>query len=93
MSHKFTDYNLSINAIKAIEKKGFEEPTFIQDKIIPIILEGEKDLLVQSQTGTGKTAAFAIPLIEKIVEKKHNQVLIMAPTRELVIQLSEEIHS
>ena len=93
MSSTFENLKLSINAIKAIEKKGFDEPTFIQTKVIPAMLEGEKDLLVQSQTGTGKTAAFAIPLIEKIVEKKPNQVLIMAPTRELVIQLSEEIYS
>jgi ATP-dependent RNA helicase DeaD len=93
MQNKFTDFDLTINAIKAIEKKGFDEPTFIQTKVIPAMLEGKKDLLVQSQTGTGKTAAFAIPLIERLVEKKPNQVLIMAPTRELVIQLSQEIYS
>jgi ATP-dependent RNA helicase DeaD len=87
------EMSLSINAIKAIERKGFNELTYIQKKVIPLILNGEKDLLVQSQTGTGKTAAFAIPLIEKIIEHKKNQVLILAPTRELSIQLSEEIHS
>ena len=93
MNHNIDELNLSINAIKAIERKGFKEFTSIQRKVIPLILSGEKDLLVQSQTGTGKTAAFAIPLIEKIKEKKANQILILAPTRELVIQLSEEIHS
>ncbi|MCD4819328.1 MAG: DEAD/DEAH box helicase [Candidatus Cloacimonetes bacterium] len=93
MNQNFSHFNLSLNAIKAIEKKGFTTPTFIQNEIIPLILDGKKDLLVQAQTGTGKTAAFAIPLIEKIVEKKPNQVLIMAPTRELVIQLSKEIYS
>ena len=92
MSHKFTDYNLSVNAIKAIEKNGFSEPTYIQNIVIPLILEEKMDLLVQSQTGTGKTAAFAIPLIEKLEANKKNQILIMAPTRELVIQLSEMIH-
>ncbi|MFO7896444.1 MAG: DEAD/DEAH box helicase [Candidatus Cloacimonadales bacterium] len=93
MTKNFSDFGLSINAIKAIEKKRFTQPTEVQEKIIPLILAGEKDLLVQSRTGTGKTAAFAIPLIEKLEEKKPNQLLIMAPTRELVIQLSSEIHS
>jgi ATP-dependent RNA helicase DeaD len=93
MTKSFSDFGLSINAIKAIERKGFTSPTEVQERIIPLILAGEKDLLVQSRTGTGKTAAFAIPLIDKISEKKANQLLIMAPTRELVIQLSSEIHS
>ncbi len=93
MSKKFNEFDLSINAIKAVEKKGFDETTPVQEKIIPLILAQENDLLVQAQTGTGKTAAFAIPLIEKIKEKKPNQLLILAPTRELVIQLSTEIHS
>jgi len=90
---RFSDFDLSINAIKAIERKGFTVPTFIQTKVIPLMLGGENDLLVQAQTGTGKTAAFAIPLIEKIIVGKPNQVLIMAPTRELAIQLSNEIYS
>ena len=90
---KFTDFKLSINAIKAIERKGFVVPTFIQTKVIPLIMDGKNDLLVQAQTGTGKTAAFAIPLIEKIVVGKSNQALIMAPTRELAIQLSNAIYS
>ena len=93
MNHDIEKFNLSVNAVKAIEKKGFTEFTAIQTKVIPLILDGEKDLLVQSQTGTGKTAAFAIPLIEKLTKGKKNQILILAPTRELVIQLSEEIHS
>ncbi len=93
MNHHKEEINLSFNAKKAIERKGFTEFTSIQKKVIPLILEGEKDLLVQSQTGTGKTAAFAIPLIDIIKEKKANQILILAPTRELTIQLSEEIHS
>ena len=91
MNQDFTHFNLSFNAIKAVEKKGFTEPTFIQNEIIPLILDGKEDLLVQAQTGTGKTAAFAIPLLERLIEKKPNQVLIMAPTRELVIQLSKEM--
>lgn len=93
MKNKFSDFGLSLNAMKAIEKKGFIEPTEVQEKIIPAVLEGKNDLLVQAQTGTGKTAAFAIPLIDRLEEGKPNQVLILAPTRELAIQLSTEIHS
>ena len=93
MIKSFKDLGLSLNTIKATERKGFDKPTAVQIKIIPLIIEGEKDLLVQSQTGTGKTAAFAIPLLEKLEVKKPNQLLILAPTRELAIQLSAEIYS
>lgn len=71
---------------------GFEEATPIQEKTIPLGLAG-KDLIGQAQTGTGKTAAFGLPMIHKIDQKSNNvQALIIAPTRELAIQVSEELY-
>ncbi|MCR4289679.1 MAG: DEAD/DEAH box helicase [Candidatus Scalindua sp.] len=91
---KFKNLGLSDNTLKALKTKGFEEPTPIQEKAIPILLKGKCDLIGQAQTGTGKTAAFGLPIIEQIKEKtKHIQVLILAPTRELAIQISEELNS
>ncbi|WP_246367026.1 DEAD/DEAH box helicase [Paraliobacillus salinarum] len=78
--------------MKALEKMGFEEATPIQGQTIPLGLEG-KDVIGQAQTGTGKTAAFGIPMIEKIDKNQRKiQGLVVAPTRELAIQVSEEIH-
>ena len=91
---KFKELGLSENALLALKRRGFEEPTPIQQKTIPILLRGESDLIGQAQTGTGKTAAFGLPIIERIKEKTKNvQVLILAPTRELAIQISEELNS
>lgn len=79
--------------LQAITELGFEEATPIQSKSIPIALEG-KDLIGQAQTGTGKTAAFGIPLISKISKSDEKiRALIMAPTRELAIQVAEEIEN
>ena len=69
---------------------GFKEPTPIQKESIPYTLEG-KDILGQAQTGTGKTGAFGIPLIEKVVGKSGVQALILAPTRELAMQVAEQL--
>ncbi|MEI5909384.1 DEAD/DEAH box helicase [Bacillus spongiae] len=89
---KFSDLQLSPLTLKSVEKMGFEEATPIQAGTIPLSLEG-KDIIGQAQTGTGKTAAFGIPLIEKINEKDASvQGLIIAPTRELAIQVSEELY-
>ncbi|MCB1180332.1 MAG: DEAD/DEAH box helicase, partial [Leptospiraceae bacterium] len=86
---KFSDFNLSENLLKALDSVGYEVPTPIQSEIIPHVLEG-KDVLGQAQTGTGKTAAFALPLLSKIqISKNHPQVLVLTPTRELAIQVSE----
>jgi len=96
MSHNenFTDLGLSDNALAAINKKGFEEPTAIQIKTIPVMLRDDTNIIAQAQTGTGKTAAFGLPLIELIDTKlKAVQALILVPTRELAIQVSEEINS
>ncbi|AEF96974.1 DEAD/DEAH box helicase [Methanotorris igneus] len=94
MNLSFKELGLSENTLKALEKKGFKEPTEIQEKTIPILLNGDVDVVGQAQTGTGKTAAFGLPLIEKIDENsKDVQALILTPTRELAIQVSEEIDS
>lgn len=87
---KFTELNLSESLLKAIADMGFTEPSPIQKEAIPLALQG-KDIVGMAQTGTGKTAAFAIPSLEKINEKNKNpQVLVICPTRELALQVSEE---
>ena len=89
---KFRDLGLSDVMLESLRKKGFEEPSPIQAKAIPFLLENKKDLIGKAQTGTGKTAAFGIPLIEKLMPgSKHVQAIILAPTRELAIQVAEEI--
>ncbi len=91
---KFKKLGLSNKTICALNNKGFEEPTEIQTKIIPHLLNDKGDLIGQAQTGTGKTAAFALPIIEKLDKySKDVQVIILAPTRELAIQVCEEINS
>ena len=89
---QFTDLNLSTEVLRAIEEMGYKEPTLIQEKSIPVLLEG-KDVIGRSNTGTGKTAAFGIPAIERISrdDRKNVQVLIMCPTRELAMQACNEI--
>lgn len=87
---KFEELPIRKEVLQMIKEKGFESATDIQSKIIPLILEG-KDVLGQSQTGTGKTLAFATAILTKIVENKKTQALILAPTRELAIQIEKEI--
>ena len=92
--HTFEELGLSAQTLDAVKKKGFEEPTPIQARVIPAVLEGNKDIIGQAQTGTGKTAAFALPLIELLEENLEEvSALILAPTRELALQISEEINS
>ncbi|QPC48179.1 DEAD/DEAH box helicase [Mangrovibacillus cuniculi] len=89
---KFSELGLSELTLKSVLKMGFEEATPIQAGTIPVSLEG-RDVIGQAQTGTGKTAAFGIPLIEKIdVNNPNIQGVIIAPTRELAIQVSEELY-
>jgi len=91
---KFSDMGLSASTLWALEKKWFETPSPIQEACIPLLLGWTKNIIWQAQTGTGKTAAFAIPVIEKIdTAKKVIQAVIIAPTRELAIQIAEEINS
>ena len=88
----FSELGLSPDLLKAIDKLGFEQASPIQAEAIPPLLEG-KDVVGQSQTGSGKTAAFGVPAIEKVdVNSRDVQVLILCPTRELAVQVSEEIH-
>ncbi|MBP1755034.1 MAG: cshA [Firmicutes bacterium] len=88
---KFDALDLNPSILRAIEEMGFEEMSPIQAKAIPALLEG-RDVVGQAQTGTGKTAAFGIPLLQKINPKeKHLQAIVLCPTRELAIQVAEEI--
>ena len=88
---KFNDLALSKEIITTLEEMGFEEPTPIQQEAIPLALMG-KDLIGQAQTGTGKTAAFGLPMLNKIDPNNLSiQGLVIAPTRELAIQVQEEI--
>ncbi len=83
---------LSPNLLKGIEELGFKIPTPIQEEIIPIFFEKENDIVGLAQTGTGKTAAFGLPIIEQIdIRNKSVQALILAPTRELCIQISKDL--
>lgn len=88
--HKFTTFGLDGRLARSITETGLEVPTPIQDQIIPLILEG-KDVIGLAETGTGKTAAFLIPLIEKTLKQYDRQTLILAPTRELAIQIEGEL--
>ncbi len=91
-SKLFSELGLSEEVLKAIDKLGFEQAAPIQAAAIPLLMAG-KDIVGQSQTGSGKTAAFGIPAVEKVdTAVRAVQVLILCPTRELAIQVSEEIH-
>lgn len=91
MINKFSNFNLSKELIKALDALEYKEPTGVQEKVIPEVLFN-KDLIVKSQTGTGKTGAFVIPLCEKVKwEENDPQVLILSPTRELAIQIGEDV--
>jgi ATP-dependent RNA helicase DeaD len=88
---KFAELGLSAEVLKAVDKMGFEEASPIQTAVIPLLLAG-KDVVGQSATGSGKTAAFGVPAVEKVdPKKKVVQVLILCPTRELAVQVAEEI--
>ncbi|MBI5274022.1 MAG: DEAD/DEAH box helicase [Chlamydiales bacterium] len=94
----FTDFDLSAELISAVTDQGYHQPTSIQEQAIPIILEGN-DLLAGSQTGTGKTAGFTLPLLQNLMntkrEKSHRKIrcLILAPTRELAAQILESVRN
>ncbi len=91
----FADLGLGPAALAAITAKGFEEPTPVQAQAIPPLLQQERDLIVQAQTGTGKTATFGLVFTEKLTAKKSKnpQAIVLAPTRELAVQISEELNS
>ena len=90
--NKFEQLGLNPAILKAIEDMGFESPSEVQEKAIPILLQEDTDIVALAQTGTGKTAAFGFPLIQKIsAESKHTQGLILSPTRELCLQITNEL--
>ncbi len=92
----FSDLHLIDPISKALQEEGYETPTPIQQQSIPHVLNG-KDLLATAQTGTGKTAAFAIPILQNLTQKKeknrHIKALVLTPTRELAIQIEESFHA
>jgi ATP-dependent RNA helicase DeaD len=90
--NKFEQLGLSESLLRAILDLGFENPTEVQEKAIPLLLENDTDLVALAQTGTGKTAAFGFPLIQKIdANNRNTQALILSPTRELCLQITNEI--
>ena len=92
--NKFKDLGLQSSLLKAIDELGFVNPTPIQNKSIPIVLNSSRDLIALAQTGTGKTAAFGLPLIQQIELKNKNiQTIVLCPTRELCIQISKDLIS
>ncbi len=88
--HKFSDFDINQHLKANIIARKYESPTPIQDKAIPHALLGQ-DVVGLAETGTGKTAAFLIPLIDKVIKQKGERVLIMAPTRELAVQIEKEL--
>jgi superfamily II DNA/RNA helicase len=92
VKHKFNEFGFGQILQRNIDNKGYIKPTQIQDEAIPAILKGN-DVLGIANTGTGKTAAFALPLIEMITRDPQKRILIMAPTRELAQQIKQEIRS
>lgn len=91
---KFEQLGLNPAILKAIDDMGFESPSEVQEKAIPILLQKDTDMVALAQTGTGKTAAFGFPLIQKInANSKQTQGLILSPTRELCLQITNELKS
>lgn len=89
-SIRFADLNLSAELLQVLERLGFEHPTPIQEAAIPILQEG-RDVVGIAQTGTGKTAAFGLPMLERITSDHHVQALVLAPTRELALQTASAL--
>lgn len=90
--HKFTEFGLEQRVVNNVHNKGYTTPTPIQDQAIDPVMAGH-DVVGIANTGTGKTAAFLLPLITKCLQDRRNRVLIMAPTRELAVQIEEELRT
>ncbi|MGL5407282.1 MAG: DEAD/DEAH box helicase, partial [Shewanella sp.] len=88
----FRELGLSENLLRALDELGYEKPTPIQSASIDPLMAG-KDILGQAQTGTGKTGAFALPLLNKVTSQSTPQILVLAPTRELAVQVAEAFSS
>ena len=91
-SLNFSDLGLKSDLLRSIEECGFKHPTFVQAALIPKALEGN-DILGQSRTGSGKTAAFGIPLLQRVSKEEPLSALVLVPTRELALQVTEELRS
>src|SRR5690625_2489562 len=90
----FEELGLSDSLLKSVQDLGFEEPTPVQKDIIPLVMQEDADVIVLSQTGTGKTAAFRLPLLSMLdFSSKDTQALILCPTRELCMQIARDITS
>ncbi|GAA3770869.1 DEAD/DEAH box helicase [Flavobacterium ginsengiterrae] len=90
--NKFEQLGLNESLLKAILDLGFENPSEVQEKAIPLLLEKDTDMVALAQTGTGKTAAFGFPLIQKIdADNRNTQALVLSPTRELCLQITNEL--
>ena len=93
MNNKFEKFNLNKDIIRSLSNLNYEEPSKVQEEAIPSLLD-ERDVIVKSKTGSGKTASFAIPIVEKVdIDNNSVQGLIIAPTRELALQIKEEIQN
>ena len=90
--NQFCDFGLRPELLANIKIKGYEKPTKIQDEVIPHVMN-KRDVLGIANTGTGKTAAFALPLINRILDNPNERIMILAPTRELAIQIKQEFRS
>ena len=90
----FQDFKLNKQILQSIEEAGYQTPTPIQDKAIPLVLAGH-DVMGVAQTGTGKTAAFVLPILMKIkyAQGEHPRALILAPTRELALQIEKAVQT
>ncbi|MEN8200496.1 MAG: DEAD/DEAH box helicase [Thermodesulfobacteriota bacterium] len=89
---QFNELGVNENILKALSTLGFETPTPIQEKVIPLVLGKQVDLVSLAQTGTGKTAAFGIPMIQQVkVSSRHPQCLVLCPTRELCVQVAKDL--
>ena len=88
----FSSMGLNEPILSAITKVGFKNPTEVQLKSIPLLIDKPKDIISLAQTGTGKTAAFGLPILHHLeIKSKHTQALIIAPTRELCLQITSEL--
>ena len=87
----FEQMNLDKNIIQALHTLGYEKPLPVQEQVIPNILLGKNDCIVKSRTGSGKTASFAIPIIQNIeIDERSPQALVLTPTRELALQIQQD---
>ncbi len=90
----FESLGLSRGLVESVQQLGFEVPTPIQEKAIPVLLKGSQDFVGLAQTGTGKTAAFGLPLLDRVDDRsKETQALVLAPTRELGLQIASDLEN